>query len=176
MDWLTPEIILTIYAACISTIALVWNIVYEILEKSSRIRVIVEFRQALTSSQLGQAIVGPTVLFVRIINKSNTIKYVSNIQVKLPYITSDGNYYSLINQDTIFPIELASQQEYVYKIKLSSPSKILLENFKDGKCFVIVCDTISKKYKSNRFSSSIMKKAIEQNASLSADVMALFRY
>lgn len=175
MDWLTPEIILTIYAACISTIALVWNIVYAIIDKSSRIRVVVEFRTAFTGSLSGETIVGPTVLFVRMVNKSNAIKYVSNIQIKLPYKTSGGNYYALFNHDTIFPIELAPQQEFVYKMKLSDPSKILLENYREGKCSVIINDTISKKYRSNRFDSSILKKAVEHNVSLPAEVIALFR-
>lgn len=70
-EWITPEILLTMYASIISTIALIWNIVIAILEKCSRLKVSVEFRDSISAGIDGKIIKGPTVCFIRIVNKGN---------------------------------------------------------------------------------------------------------
>ena len=157
-DWVTPEILLTIYASIISTIALVWNIVLALLEKWSRLIVSVEFRDSMTAGIDGKVIRGPTVCFIRIVNKGNQVKYVSSIDLSLPYRTSTGNMFSLINPGTKFPVEILPQQE----------------KYKEGKCRIIVVDTIRKKYKSHSFNADMIKRAFEHNNSLSPLVLSMF--
>lgn len=174
VGWLTPEIVLTIYASVISTVALIWNIAVAILERSSRLKVTVEFRNSMTVGSNNKLIKGPIFCFVRIVNRGNQIKYVSSIELHLPYRTASGNMFSLVNQDTQFPIEVLPQQEYVFKFKFFSLAESILENYMDGMCRIVVFDTIHKKYKSNKFISSKIKSAFEYNNSLSELVHTMF--
>ena len=105
LEWLTPENILTIYAAIISTISLVWNIVLAILEKRSNLKIIVEFRNTFTEGTNGNTITGPIVLFIRIINRSKYTKYISGVNIKLPYKTATGKIFSLFKKNVQLPIE-----------------------------------------------------------------------
>lgn len=173
-DWVTPEILLTIYASIISTIALVWNIVLALLEKWSRLKVSVEFRDSMTAGIDGKVIRGPTVCFIRIVNKGNQVKYVSSIDLSLPYRTSTGNMFSLMNPGTKFPVEILPQQEYVYRFRFRALPEIMLEKYKEGKCRIIVVDTIRKKYKSHSFNADMIKRAFEHNNSLSPLVLSMF--
>lgn len=175
MDWLTPEIILTIYAAIISTMALIWNIVLSVLEKRSRLKIIVEFKDSFTVSNDGKPIKGPRTLYIRIINRSKYIKYVSGVNIKLPYQTDTGNMYSLFKKNTQLPIALEAEKEYIYKFILTEENSVLLlKNYKVGKCRVIVIDTILKKYNSHRFSIEKIKQAINFNAKIQPEVLEIF--
>ena len=173
-EWITPEILLTMYASIISTIALIWNIVIAILEKCSRLKVSVEFRDSISAGIDGKIIKGPTVCFIRIVNKGNHKKYISSIDLCLPYKTSNGTMFALLNQGIQFPVEILPQQEYVYKFKFRTCPEMMLENYKEGKCRIIVVDTIHKKYKSHKFNVSRIKRTFEYNNSLSPLVLAKF--
>ena len=74
-EWMKSEIILTIYAAVISTISLVWNIILAVLEKRSHLKVIAEFRDTFTGNDREQLVAGPKVLYIRIINESKYTKH-----------------------------------------------------------------------------------------------------
>ena len=50
----------------------------------------------------------------------------------------------------------------------------MLEKYKEGKCRIIVVDTIRKKYKSHSFNADMIKRAFEHNNSLSPLVLSMF--
>lgn len=176
LEWLTPEIILTIYAAIISTISLVWNIVLAVLEKRSNLKIIVEFRETLTAGTNGNAITGPIVLYIRITNRSKYTKYISGVYIKLPYKAASGKVFMLLKKNVQFPIELSPEKEYVYKfVPVANNSELMLQNFRRGKSHIIVTDTVLKKYRSTTFNSQKLKQAIEFNREIPAETLEIFR-
>ena len=175
LEWLTPENILTIYVAIISTISLVWNIVLAILEKRSNLKIIVEFRNTFTEGTNGNTITGPIVLLIRIINRSKYTKYMSGVNIKLPYKTATGKIFSLFKKNVQLPIELLPEKEYVYKfIPTANNSELILQNHRQGKCYIFTTDTVLKKYKSSPFNSQKLKQVIEFNKKIPAEILAIF--
>lgn len=162
-EWITPENILSVYASVIATISLVWNIISIILEKRSKIKVRVEVRSVFVNNPLIGIEQIPDVLYIQITNKSKHTKYIDDIRIVLPYETQIGNKFSLVSLSQKMPIELSSEQCYIYKFSVAAyNSEHFLENYKKGNCRIIVVDTISKEYKSNRFSSEQLYNAISR--------------
>lgn len=183
MEWLinkmieNPAILISAYAALISTIALVWNIVNSILDKTKRISVKAVFNSTMFANNDGNLIQGPGLLEVTIVNETNRIKYIKVPQIKLNY----NHGYGLLNHDKKgnvvnlflqgskirYPLEIKPESEITLKYPFSNESKWICEKSKKNSKFnIIITDTINKQYKSKKIKISVLKSCIEHNSKI----------
>lgn len=175
-------IIISGYAAIISTIALVWNIVNSILEKLSRIKVEAKFFDSFFgSSDNGEIIRGATVLSITITNASKKIKYINRPKLKLSYKAlfankkmDEVNLIELKNK-TIWPIELKPE----FTVTLNYPlrkegTEWFLSSDKDKENFkVIVTDTVNKKYYSKKIKINLLRNVVQNNSNIDDKIFRL---
>ena len=135
-----------IYAAVISTITLVWNIINSIIDKTSRLDVKASFHDSFISIG-NKNIDGPRSMKVSIVNKSNRVKYVKSINIKLPYKTSFGKYCNLYKMGQNSAIAIKPEEEYVEEYKLNHSAMWMFEGYAEGKFRIIVHDTTGKNTK-----------------------------
>lgn len=162
-----------IYAAIISTIALIWNIINSIIEKSSRLVVDVSFHENFISIGNGNPIAGPKCIKVSIVNKSKKIKYIKSINIKLPYSTQFGNMANLYKVDSAKRIEIKPEEEYILDFNINSTAEWMFENYKDGKFKIVVYDTTNKQYKSKKKNIKVFRDMYESNKKLPKEVWSL---
>lgn len=98
-------IVVSAYAALISTIALVWNIINSILSRVSRFNVNITFYDMLIGNSDMKPIIGPRNMNISIVNKSNKNKYIQSVNIKLPYKTEFGSYCGLYKDDVSFVVK-----------------------------------------------------------------------
>lgn len=177
-------IIISAYAAIISTITLVWNIINSILDKRDKITVDARFNQTMFWSEGGKMISGPILLVVSIVNHSKRMKYIKVPSLKFSY--HHGNKISDDNDDTIvnlhyksgivkFPIELKPESEVTLEYPLALGSGWFLNNSTDKSTFKVrVVDTINKEYTSKKVSISQLKECIEFNSKLDSNIFELY--
>lgn len=170
-----PAILISAYAALISTITLVWNIINSILSKVSRFNVEVTFHDMMIGNGLMQSIVGPRNMNISIVNKSSKNKYVQSVNIKLPYKTSFGSYCGLYKDDVKFPILVKPEEELVLKYKLNASAKWLFEGYKDKKCRFFIVDTTKRKYKSKKIKMELIKKAYDFNCKIPKETWRLIK-
>lgn len=168
-------IIISAYAAVISTIALIWNIVNSILSKVSRFDVKVTFHDVIIGNGLMQPIMGPRNMNISIVNKSNKNKYVQSVNIKLPYETDFGSYCGLYKDDVKFPILVKPEEELVLKYKLNASAKWLFKAYRDENCRFFIVDTTKKKYKSKKIKMSLLKNAYDFNCKIPEKTWNLIR-
>ena len=168
-----------IYAAFISTIALLWNIINSIVDKVSKLNVDVSFYNSIFSVGnniigYGDAQKGPTSIKISIVNKGKRKKYIKSINIKLPYKTKYGDIFMLQKLDSKGVILIEPEDEYIFNFSINSTAELMFENYKEGKFKVIVVDTTNKKYSSKRMNTKVLKKFYDENMKLPKDVWALF--
>ena len=159
-------IIISAYAAIISTITLIWNIANAILSKVSRFDVKVTFYDMVIGNEMMQPIMGPKNMNISIVNKSNKNKYIQAIKIKLPYKTKFGSCCGLYKENLKLPIEVKPEEEIVLKYKLNLSAGWMFENYKEDKCRFVIVDTIGKKYKSKKIKMNLLKNAYDFNCKI----------
>ncbi|WP_462392155.1 hypothetical protein [Clostridium cadaveris] len=175
-------ILISIYAAIISTITLIWNILNSILDKMSRIEVNANFytTMAFKDSELEQ---GPGVLQIAILNKSKRIKYIKIPQLELSYnhgldLGEDDKKKNMVNLylagiNLTFPIEMKPESEIILKYPLGKGSEWIYKNAKENDTFrVVIKDTTKKEYKSNHLQVKELKCCVEHNSKISSDLIS----
>ena len=181
-------IIISGYAAIISTIALVWNIVNSILEKLSRIKVEAKFFDSFFgSSDNGEIIRGATVLSITITNASKKIKYINRPKLKLSYKAlfankkmDEVNLIELKNK-TIFEnaINFLLKLKPEFTVTLNYPlrkegTEWFLSSDKDKENFkVIVTDTVNKKYYSKKIKINLLRNVVQNNSNIDDKIFRL---
>jgi viroplasmin and RNaseH domain-containing protein len=169
---ITMPIIISIYAAIISTMALSWNIISFCIEKKSRIKVKVYFEKVFTEGSDNKLDEGPLSLTMVLVNKSKKNKYINDLFIKLPYKHTFGsNKVQLLKKSLKLPFELKPEEEIKVRFYLNSSFSWALENYKDGKCIVHVSDTTDKMYKSNKFNVHKLKESYNTNKEISPDIL-----
>lgn len=156
-------IVVSAYAALISTITLVWNIINSVLSRISRFDVKVTFHDMIIGNANMQPIKGPRNMNISIVNKSNKNKYIQSINIKLPYKTDFGSYCGLYKDDVKFPLLVKPEEEIVLKYKLNAGSEWLFKNYRNKKCKFFIVDTTNKKYKSKKIKMNLLKNAYDFN-------------
>lgn len=168
-----PEILFSLYAALISTIALLWNIINSIRDKTSRIDVTAEF---LTSMVIGgrEFEQGPGSLKISVVNKSKRIKYIKTPQLKLSYEHgfNDGNSEMpkdivnlyRINNKQVFPLEMKPETEIILSYPFAGETEWMLKNARNTDKFkIIIVDTTGKKYKSKSMPIQTLINCVNHN-------------
>lgn len=135
-------IIVSGYAALISTIALIWNIINTILDKASKIEVHVDF-YVIFGIANNNTEEGPRVLQISVVNKSKRVKYIKVPQLKLSYnhgfdLTEKDKNRNIVNlflqgSKVTFPIEMKPESEVVLKYPMSKGSEWICKNAKKKK-------------------------------------------
>lgn len=178
-----PAILISAYAALISTIALVWNIINSILEKMKTINVQAQFNTTMVVNDYREVVQGPALLEISIVNETNRIKYIKVPQIKLDYnhgwILLEGkkkdNIVNLFlsGSKINYPLEIKPESEITLKYPFSSESKWIYEKSKKNSKFnVIITDTIGKKYKSKRIKISNLKNCIDYNSTINPKLIS----
>lgn len=166
------------YAAVISTITLIWNIV----NKMSRIKVRADFYTTMAFNDLEME-QGPGLLQITILNKSKRIKYVKVPQIKLSYnhgwdLTEKDKNKNIINlyltgNKLTFPIEMKPESEIILKYPLGKSSEWMYKKAKENDTFkIIITDTTEKKYKSSKLKIKRLKDCIEHNLTINCDLIS----
>lgn len=179
-----PAILVSAYAALISTIALVWNIINSILSKVDRISVNARFNTTYAYGDNNEFIEGPLLLVVSIVNEAKRIKYIKIPTLKLSY--HHGNKINKDSRDDIvnlhyksnkikYPFEIKPESEVTLEFPIGAGSDWFLNNSKKSSNFrVIITDTVNKKYKSKKLKLIDLRHCIEHNSKLSTDVLKFF--
>ena len=165
-----PKVLISIYAAIISTIALVWNITLSIIEKISRFKVKAEFYNMYIDDVVKKPIVGPKTIKVSIVNKNNKIKYIKSINIELPYKTDYGRNCGLVKKKLKFPILVKPEEELIIEYRLNVSAEWMFKNFKSGSCRIYIYDTTNKKYKSQKFDSKRLKEMFDFNKKIGSEI------
>ena len=171
-----PEILISIYAAIISTIALLWNIINSILDKMSRLEVKSEFYTTMIFPG-SNAEQGPGLMQITIVNKSKKTKYIKTPQLQLSYNhgwnnTNGDKHKNRVNLCMIadkrtYPLEMKSESELILKYPFDKASEwICKESSNNSKFKVIITDTTGKEYKSKSLSINELKNCINHNKTI----------
>lgn len=178
-----PAILISAYAALISTIALAWNITNSILDKIERITVKAGFYTTMVIDNNGELIQGPGLLEISIVNETKRVKYVKVPQIKLDYNhgwdmkgNDKGNHVVNLNlrgSKITYPLEIKPESEITLKYPFSNESKWIYEKSRNNSIFrVIISDTIGKKYKSKKLKITDFKNCIEHNSRINPKLIS----
>ncbi|MDB2104004.1 hypothetical protein PMW00_13360 [Clostridium paraputrificum] len=179
-----PTIIVSAYAAIISTIALIWNIINSILDRLDRIKVSVRFNRTILGCENEKIEEGPDLMVISVVNKSARVKYIKAPSLKLSY--HHGNKLSEKEDDTIvtlynikkrinYPLEIKPESEITLEYPFQANSNWIFNNSHESSKFkVVITDTVNKKYNSKRIKLSILKKCIEHNSKIDESVMSYY--
>lgn len=159
-------IIVSAYAAIISTITLIWNIANSIISKMSRMSVKVSFHDTLIGNQFMEPVKGNRTMRVSVVNKSNKTKYIQVVNLELPYKTKFGKISGLYNIDSKFPKEVKPEEEIKIDYVLNTTASWIFENYQEGDFKIFIVDTTGKKYKSNKVKLKYLKAAYDFNCKL----------
>ncbi|WP_252238997.1 hypothetical protein [Clostridium sp. VAP51] len=154
------------YAALISTITLLWNIINSILSKISKLNVQISFFDIIIANGEMQPIKGPRNMNISIVNKSSKNKYVQSINIRLPYKTKFGSCCGLYKDNIKFPVLIKPEEEIVFKYKINPSAEWMFENYKEGRFNIFIIDTTRKKYKSKKSNVSNLKAAYDFNCKI----------
>lgn len=179
-----PAILISAYAALISTITLVWNIINSILNNIDKIVVNAGFNISTIVNENGELIQGPCILTVSIVNESKRMKYIKIPSLKLSY--HHGNKINENDNDDIvnlhfksnkikFPLEIKPESEIKLEYPLGAGCDWFLENSTERSTFrILITDTVNKKYKSKKLKLSKLKQCIEHNSNLDKAIWKFF--
>lgn len=179
-----PAILVSAYAALISTITLIWNIINSILNKIDKISVDARFNTTYAYGDNNEFVEGPMLLVVSIVNETKRTKYIKIPSLKLSY--HHGNKINEDNRDDIvnlhyksnkikYPLEIKPESEVTLKFPIGTGSDWFLNNSNNSSTFrVLITDTVNKKYKSKKLKLNVLKDCIEHNSKLSDSVWQFF--
>lgn len=189
MEWIinkieqNPAILISAYAALISTIALTWNIVNSILDKIDRISVKAVFYTTMVFDNNGELIQGPQLLEISVVNMTKRVKYIKVPQIKLNYnhgwnMKGNDRKNQIVNlylkgSKTTYPLEIKPESEVTLKYPFSNGNEWVYENSrKNSKFRVVITDTIDKKYKSKKIKVENLKKCMEHNLRINPQLIS----
>lgn len=174
-------IIVSGYAAVISTITLIWNIVNTIIDKLSIIEIKSStFISAFTVVESNESIIGAEVLCISIVNSSKKVKYINRPKFKLSYKAILGNEeldeVNLINlqKKETWPIALKPEEEIVLNYPLRDGTEwFLTDESKNATFKVMVKDTINKTYYSKKLKVKLIKNIVSHNKGINQEYYEL---
>ena len=152
MNWMTPEVLIAIYAAAISTFVFIWKLIERYNEIRGRIQIdskimtqtIVNYDRTLGDSQV--------VLTFKIINKGHQPRYVERPGLETNRETERGKYLQPINLEdkTTYPIILNAGQVFETSVDLTDIRQTFANmDLRKAKRIRAYCkDTFGKTYKS----------------------------
>lgn len=184
LEWIKnadTSVIVSMYAAIISTMALAWNIATFILGKLSRLKVNIDFnieKIALKYNDQFEEVNGPYSLTATIVNKSSHIKYIKNIKIRLPYKSTHGKLVPLHKVNDKFPKEIKPEEQIKISYAIHPSMDFLFEGYKENKFRnkfrLLVYDTKGEKYKSNKIKVEILKIGYDYNQKITSKEWEVF--
>lgn len=143
--------LVAIYAAIIATATLGWNIINAIIKNKAKLKV--EHSFGVHFIQTSYASSGPQnpYLAVTITNIGSTIRYLIRPLIKIPKKINGEDIFHFATPDEKFPIKLVPGEIYEYSFDMETLDVNLLRKIDyNGKIQVIACDTLNKKYFSDK--------------------------
>lgn len=168
MDANTARAWIAGYAAIVSTISLVWNIINSINQSKSKVEVSAYFR-AEFDAILGIGAISKTIwtLTVDIVNHSKYKKYIEQPLLIFPEIVNGTNEFKVTDIRNIvkYPQELEPGQKFQTEIGMCESLLNLINQIKNKnkKVKVLVKDTHGKKYYSKKLKLIDLKEKCESS-------------
>lgn len=108
MDWSAPETIIALYAAGLSTIVFIWQVIEKLNESKGKIAVDIAIKSqwlVFQNRQLGRA---ELILQIKITNKGKHPRYIGRPGLEFDEATSMGKVITPINTEDIrqFPMQI----------------------------------------------------------------------
>ncbi len=168
--WLDPIVVVTFYAAIVSTVALIWNIVVLIRNKRIKLKINYKFLQTFTKDVLNNFSPISPELGIEITNLSDNDVYIKVISVdfcgKKINCEFGDNIPALTFLDTTkkikYPYCLKHGELLKDNFDINSLCKEIGKNLKlNDKIRVLVYDTLGRKHFSKKFNYEILVEQVK---------------
>lgn len=170
MDAETAKTLIAGYAAIVSTITLVWNIINSINQNKSKIKVFTYFTTSFEHSPMLR-VTSEVIwnLTIDIINHSKYKKYIEQPLIKFPEMIDGENKFKVTDLKKVinYPQELEPGQKFQTDIRpCESLLNLINQLSKDNLKFqVLIKDTQGKEYFSKKIKLKDLKAKCEVNIS-----------
>jgi len=156
---LNSKTIISIYAALVASIALIWNIYEAIIKNKGRLHVDASIKFQIIAHPLMETTTRP-IINIKVTNRGQNSRYIQRPSIETNKLIDGKNGFVYVSTDdyTKFPYELNPGSQFETKIDLHNIFNDKLSRLSKNDYFHIeVADTHEKTYKSKRIS---MKDAL----------------